>query len=276
MLQLAPVPTSSMELKYDLAMKLALIATLPLLFVPGSVAAQTAQTKPRPAAPAQAATTATATVTVTDRLGNPVADVHVMLTGSLDRSGSTQTSGVVRFDGLRPGVYRLRFEDERFVLLEREFEIRAGQPPPNVSVALTPAPPPPAPPPAPAPPPPQQPTMTLPPPGKAVAINVPDFLEKNFITSSQPQKVTPVSCSGLGNTLLWQIREPWDNRQHAGADAMLYVVGGEGTIRLDGRDQPLQAGSFAQVPRGSTYSLSRRGRNPVLIVLATLVGEACQ
>ena len=254
-------------------MKLALIATLPLLFTPVLVAAQTgAQTKPRPPAPAQTPTTIT--VTVTDRTGAPLADVHVLLTGSLDRSGSTQTNGVVRFDSVRPGIYRLRFEDERFVLLEREVEIRAGQPPPNVSVALTPAPPPPPPPPAPAPPP-QQPTMTLPPPGKPLAINVPDFIEKNFITSGQPQKVTAVSCSGLGNTVLWQVREPWDNRQHASADAMLYVVGGEGTLRLEGRDMALQAGSFAQVPRGTSYSLARRGRNPVLIVLATLVGEPC-
>jgi mannose-6-phosphate isomerase-like protein (cupin superfamily) len=253
-------------------MKLALIATLPLLLAPGSV---TAQTKPRPPAPAQSATPTTLTVTVTDRSGVSLADVHVILTGSLDRSGSTQSNGMVKFDGLRPGVYRLRFEHDDYVLLEREFEIRAGQPPPSASIALTKAPPPPpAPPPAPAPPPPA--TMTLPPPGKAVSLNVPDFLERNFITNGQPQKTTPVSCSGLGNTVLWQIREPWDNRLHEGADAMLYIVGGDGTLRLEGRDVSLQAGSFAQIPRGTTYSLARRGRNPVLIVLAILVGDECQ
>ena len=75
--------------------------------------------------------------------------------------------------------------------------------------------------------------------------------------------------------MLWQVREPWDNRQHPDAEVMLYVVGGEGTVRLDGRDTPLQAGSFAQVPRGTSYSLARRGRNPVLLILATLVGEGC-
>jgi mannose-6-phosphate isomerase-like protein (cupin superfamily) len=251
-------------------MKLALIATLPLLMAPGSLAAQT---KPRATSPAQAAPT-TVTVTVTDRAGAPLADVHVLLTGLLDRSGSTASNGVVRFDGLRPGLYRLRFEGQAFVLLEREVEIRAGQPAPSLSIALTPAPPAPPPPPAPAPPPPPQ-VMTLPPPGKPLAINVPDFIEKNFITSGQPQKVTAVSCSGLGNTILWQVREPWDNRQHEGADAMLYVVGGEGTMRLDGREIELQAGSFTQVPRGTTYALARRGRRPVLIILATLVGEPC-
>lgn len=99
---------------------------------------------------------------------------------------------------------------------------------------------------------------------------------RNEITKGQPQKVSDVSCSGLGRTVLWQIREPWTNRQHDDVETMLYVVGGEGTLRLDGRDVPLQAGSFAQVPRGTSYSLSRRGRNPVLLILATLVGEACE
>ena len=55
---------------------------------------------------------------------------------------------------------------------------------------------------------------------------------------------------------------------------MLYVVGGDGTLRLAGRDIPVAAGSFAVVPRGTTYGLSRRGRNP-LIVLATLSGPPC-
>ena len=48
-----------------------------------------------------------------------------------------------------------------------------------------------------------------------------------------------VSACGAASTLLWQIREPWVDRQHADAEAMLYVVGGEGTIRIDGRDTAL-------------------------------------
>jgi hypothetical protein len=269
-------------LKYDGCMKLAAFAMLPLLAQvpqptpppttpPTTPATPPVRTqKPRPTAPAQAAPTV-ATVTVTDRSGAAIADVHVLLTGTLDRSGSTQSNGIVKFDGLRPGVYRLRFEKEGFVLLEREIEIRAGQPAPSPAVTLTPAPPPPAPPPPPAEDPKPAP---LPPPGKPLTLAVPDFIERNFISNSQPQKVSSVGCSGLASTLIWQVREPWENRQHEGADAMLYVIGGEGTLRLDGRDAPVQAGSFALVPRGSTYTLTRRGRNPV-IVLATLAGAPC-
>ena len=245
-------------------MKLALLATLPLMLSAPADASQ----KPRPAAPAAT----TATVTVTDLSGTPLSEARVVLTGSLDRSGSTAANGTVKFDGLRPGTYRLRFEKDGFVLFERELEVRAGQPPPNPSVALSPAPqvdqpPPPAPEPAkPAP---------LPPPGKALTVNVPDFLERNFITNTQPQKVSEVGCSGLAHTVLWQVREPWEDRTHENSDVMLYVVGGEGSVRIGATDLAVRAGSFAQIPRSTSYSITRRGRNPI-ILLATLVGEPCQ
>jgi mannose-6-phosphate isomerase-like protein (cupin superfamily) len=249
-------------------MKLAFVATLPLLIT--SAVSATAQRS----GTAAAQPTTTATITVTELSGAPLSEVRVTLKGSLDRSGSTQSNGMVKFDGMRPGTFRLRFEKEGFVTFEREIEVRPKQPAPDVSVALTPAPPPPAPPPPPPAPEPAK-SPGLPPPGKVTTLNVTEFLERNLITNSQPQKVSAVSCSGLGNTVLWQVREPWDGRQHPSADAMLYVVGGDGTLRLDGRDTPLQAGSFAQVPRATSYSLSRRGRSPVLIVLAVLVGEPC-
>ena len=258
-----------MNLKYDAGMKLALLATLPLILSVLTLTSAHAQRKS--ATPPAAAAPTTATVTVTDLSGAPLADVRVALTGSLDRSGSTQSNGTVKFDGLRAGTYRVRFEKTGYVLFEREIDIRAGQPAPVLSVALSPAAAPPPPPPAPE----QPKTAALPPPGKAVTVNLPDYIERNLITATQPQKVSAVSCSGLGNTVLWQVREPWENRQHDKADAMLYVVAGEGTLRLGTADVPVVAGSFTQVPRGTTYSVTRRGRNPV-IILATLVGEACQ
>jgi hypothetical protein len=246
-------------------MRTAVLATIPLLLaLPLAVAAQQ---RARPAA--QAAPTMV-TVTATDLSGAPLAEVRVNLTGSLDRSGSTQRDGTVKFDGLRPGVYRLRFSREDLITMEKEIEIRAGQPAPTPSIALAPAPP--APPP---PPPPEAPKPAAVPPGKPLTLSVLDLIERNLITNSQPQKVSSVGCNGVANTLVWQIREPWTDRQHDAAEAQIYVVAGEGTLRLENRDTPLAAGSFASVPRGTSYSLTRRGRNP-LIILATLAGEPCQ
>ncbi len=223
--------------------------------------------KPAPPAPAM-----TLTVTVTDARGTPLSGVIVRASGALDREGKTE-SGTVRFEGLRSGAYRLRFTHPDYVTLERDVVLPTGQRTLDQHVMLSNAekpPPPPPPPPAPEPK-----AAPLPPPGKAVTVSVPDFVEQNLIGNTQPQKVSAVACSGVLETVLWQVREPWDNRQHETSDAMLYVVGGEGTLRMNDRDIPLQAGRFVSVPRNTTYALSRRGRNPV-IVLATLGGEGCK
>ncbi len=107
----------SARLNYDEMMKLAPIAILALLLAvpvdarqppaappqkpPANATPQKPPaSKPRPPAQSSSATTV-ATVTVTDEAGAPIPDVRVMLTGLLDRSGSTQTNGVVKFDGLR-------------------------------------------------------------------------------------------------------------------------------------------------------------------------------
>ena len=83
-----------------------------------------------------------------------------------------------------------------------------------------------------------------------------------------------IGCSGVGQAMLWQIRDPWNSRQHESADGMVYVVGGEGRLKLGEREFTVSAGAFAVVPRGTTYSLSKSGRNP-LIVLAVLAGAPC-
>ena len=245
-------------------MKLALLAMLPLVLT--ATVDVTAQ-KPRAATPAAPPQT-TISVTVTDLSGAPLPDVSVHLTGLLERSGTTGSNGTLKFDGLRPGTYRVRFARDAYVLLEREVDVRAGQPAPNISVALTPAPA------APAPAASEPTPAAVPPPGKAITVHVPDFIERNFIAGSQPQKTSEVGCSGLAQTVLWQVREPWENRSHATSDALLYVVGGEGVIRMGATDVAVEAGSFAQIPRGTPYAVTRRGRNPI-IILATLVGEPC-
>ncbi len=117
-------------------------------------------------------------------------------------------------------------------------------------------------------------TTKLPPPGTPKTLSLPDFIEKNFISGREPQKENLIGCSGVGQALLWQIRDPWTGRQHDGADGMVYVVGGDGRLKLGEREFTISAGAFAVVPRGTTYSLSRSGRNP-LIVLAVLAGAPC-
>jgi mannose-6-phosphate isomerase-like protein (cupin superfamily) len=174
--------------------------------------------------------------------------------------------------GVRQGTYRARFSAEGYHTFEKEYVWRTGAIPP-LEATLNAAPPPPPPPPAPEPAPVAT-AGTAAPPGDPKTMSVPDFIERNFISGKEPQKESLIGCSAGAQTWIWQVREPWANREHPDAELMLYVVGGEGTLRLAGRDVAVAAGSFAVVPRGTAYGLSRRGRNPV-IALATLSGPPC-
>jgi hypothetical protein len=262
----------------SLLLTLALIAPAHLTAQTPSPTAPTPPPKPTQAKPAPkgartpAAPTVVLTISVTSLSGEALEGVNVTALGPVEREAVTIANGTVRLPGLRPGTYRLRFEHEGFHTFEKEVSWRSGQPAP-LEVALTPAPPPPPPP---EPPPSTKPAgeMTLPPPSTPKTMTLPDYIERNFIGPREPQREDLVGCSGVAQAVVWQVRDPWTDREHPSADVMLYVIGGEGSVQMDGRDTSLGAGSFAVVPRGTTYTLSRRGRNP-LIILSFLGGAPC-
>lgn len=235
-----------------------------------------------PAAPAtqKPRTTSSAGATslmlfVTDSGGRNIEGVTVTLMGPVDREVKTPGGTGVRIPNLRGGTYRARFQHPDFYTFEKEIVVRAGTAP-ELSVTLNAAPPPPPAPPAPAAPvkTPEPVVFKLPAPGAPKTVSLPEYIEKNFISGREPQKQTEIGCSGVEQALLWQVREPWNGRQHDTADGMLYVVGGDGRLKLGEREFNVTAGAFIVVPRGTTYSLSRSGRNP-LIVLAVLAGAPC-
>ena len=227
--------------------------------------------RPRPSS-----TATTALLFITDASGRPIEGVTVNLTGPVNREVKSPASGPTRIEGLRAGTYRVRFTRDGFITFEKEMSWRAGAAAPELSITLNPAPAAPAtaPTPAPAPVKPEPSTSKLPPPGTPKTLSLLDFIEKNFISGREPQKENLIGCSGVGQTMLWQIRDPWSGREHESADAMIYVVAGDGTLKLGDRDVTITNGSFAVVPRGTTYGFTRRGRNP-LIVLAVLSGAPC-
>ena len=211
--------------------------------------------------------------TVTDGAGATIQGVTVSATGPVDREAKTFADGTVRLAGLRAGTYRVRFSHEGFYTFEKEISWRAGQPAPEAIVTLNAAPPPPAPPPP--PPPPAEPAAPkLPPAGKPMSMQLIDYFERNQITSKEAHKENLVGCSGLGQGMLWQVSDRWEGRQHESADAMFYVMAGEGKLTLGTNEISINAGSFAVVPRDTKYSLMRRGRNP-LVIVAFLAGAPC-
>lgn len=245
-------------------------------FTSPAVFAQTPQTPAAPAAPRAAPRppvgATTLTIQVTDLVGAPLADARVAMTGPVTRDGVTGPDGSLRLTSMRAGTYRARFTREGSVTFEREVVVRPG--PMTVDVSLTPAPP------APKAPEPvktvsEAARKTLPPPGDPRVTPVPLFLEKNFIGGREGRKDSMLGCGATGTATLHQIRETWLTHAHDDSDEWVYVVAGEGTLRVGSVDQRLQAGTFSMVPHTIAHTLVPQGRNP-LIVISVMSGPACQ
>jgi hypothetical protein len=228
--------------------------------------------RPRPR-PSTGSPTLTMTVKVTDSGGAPLVGANVTATGPATRAGVTDATGTVRFLALRGGTYRLRFESPTTITLERDVVLRAGMEP--IEATPTAAPPPPPPPPAP------EPTRNDPISGRGPlqapqprTVAIPEFIERNMLGSREPAKTTQVACGATSVTSVLQIREPLKDQAHPDSEALIYVVGGEGLLVLPIADVPLSAGTFSMVPRGTTYTLQRRGRSG-LVVLQTLTDTPC-
>ncbi len=245
--------------------RLLAVALVSLLYAAPGAAQAPAPARRAARAPAPAAMS----IQVTDSTGRPLGDVHVTAHGPLAREGVSAADGTLRFINLRAGTYRLHFEHEDAITLERDVTIRAGESP-SIDVSLSAAPPPPTPVEAP-PPPPSAPELG--PPAEPAVVPIPSFLEKNFI-GRDPRKESRLGCTTTGGATLIQTREALLNQTRDDADEWLYVVAGEGTLRLGTGEQRLAAGTFALVPHTVGHGIVPAGRNP-LIFVSVLSGAPC-
>lgn len=229
----------------------------------------------RPATPA--GSRAGMAITVTDMRGMTIAGVHVDVAGPTPRMGETDSDGQVNFPGLGAGTYRLRFSGDPVTAFEKEVTVRAGQIA-DVDVALSAAPPAaeaplaPAPPPvvAAAPPPPP-----VGPAGEPQSLSLYDLAERE-LRSKQPRSEILVACSGnTRSTVVSLITEDQPRRVYEAAEVSYYVLGGQGTVSVGGKDNNVAAGGYVAVPRGVAFSIARRGRG-ALSLLSVLSGEPCE
>jgi mannose-6-phosphate isomerase-like protein (cupin superfamily) len=96
----------------------------------------------------------------------------------------------------------------------------------------------------------------------------------NHLSGRDPIKSDQLGCTASARTTLLQIRDDLEEKSMPDADEVLYVVAGQGSLRLGNKDVPLEAGGLAVVPRGTVRGLSRKGKNP-LIVLSVVSGPPC-
>jgi len=240
------------------------------LAVVGAVPSHAAQSPAR--GPAQkpvvaSPRTGSVRIAVRDQDGTSLPGVRLLLSGAGTGAFVTSGAGTMVVPELKDGVYRLRCEREGFITLEREFAVRAGTYG-QIDVVLNLAPPPP-PEPAPEPAPP----AVIPPGGPPVTISVVDFLDRNLI-GREPLKESILACNPLETVRLLQMREGVAPHVHENSDEIIYVVAGEGTVRIGDAATPVRAGSLVVVTSGTGHAFERAGKNP-LIVVSTLFGASC-
>jgi mannose-6-phosphate isomerase-like protein (cupin superfamily) len=202
--------------------------------------------------------------------GQPVEDVMVRASGPVEREVRTDANGTVLLRSMGAGTYRLRFEHAEYVTLERE--LTHGARATNVSVAMNAAPSKPAAEPAPPPKVEAPAAPVLPPAGPPTFVSIPDYVEKNYVGGA-PQLSSQVGCVPSASSKVVQLREPLAEHTHQNADELIYVVAGEGTHKIKGNDIPLDAGMFVTVPRGTPHAITRKGRNPIIVL--SIVTEPC-
>jgi mannose-6-phosphate isomerase-like protein (cupin superfamily) len=211
---------------------------------------------------------------VTTESGQPRAGILVTAQGPLFRSGRSDDAGRVTLSGLPVGTYRLRAEGDEVITLEKEVTVKPGAPV-MVDFALTTAPPPPEPPapPPPPPPPPPAPSFADLPPGDPRTIFLPELAEKS-LGGRDKLRTVPLACSGVNRSELLIVREATEPASRPDVDLTFYLIAGEGILTLAGKDQTMTPGWFGLVPRGSTYTLARKGCNPA-VLLAVTAGLPC-
>ncbi len=200
-------------------------------------------------------------IRVTDRSGAPLTAVRISVQGTSAREGKTDAAGCVTFNNMRAGKYMLRAERETFVTLEKEFTVVA-QRPTYVMASLSPSP-------AAA----AAARAAAPAAGSPKVISIPDLAERQLI-GREAIKESPLGCSGATDAKLIQIREPLASHAHADADETLYVVAGDGTLKIGDEERRVSPGWFSIIPRGTAHTLTRTGRNPIIVV-SVLNGEGC-
>jgi mannose-6-phosphate isomerase-like protein (cupin superfamily) len=203
-------------------------------------------------------------ILVSDPSGAPVSDAMVTVSGAASRTTRTERGRAV-FEGLPVGDYLFRFEKDGYVPFERRLTGR-GAKPIDVKVTLTPI----------GGLPPLKPVGSLPPPAvdaKFVVLDLPAFIEKNYVGRAAG-KATPLACPTGGAGTLLQINEPVAEHTHADADEFVYVIAGQGTVRLGDRQETLGPGVFLMIPRRMAHTLTAGPKKP-LVVMSVRAGEKC-
>jgi len=214
------------------------------------------------------ARTSSVQISVRDQNRAPLSGVHLILSGAAAGAYTTGAAGTTVIPKLKDGLYRVRCEHAGFITLEREFTVRGGVMKNAIDVVLNPAQPSAGSAPSDA-----ASASTAGPSGPPVTVSITDFLDRNFI-GREPMRESVLACRPLEAVRLLQMREPVARHVHDRVDEIIYVVAGDGVLRLGENAIALRPATLVVVPHGSNHAFEIRGKKP-LIAVSTLAGAAC-
>jgi mannose-6-phosphate isomerase-like protein (cupin superfamily) len=171
---------------------------------------------------------------------------------------------------LNAGTYRCRIERDGYITLEKEVVVKAATKS-GTEAALTAAPPPPPPPAPVAPPPAAMPVLK---PGPPVVVSLTDQMADDLVKSKDPIAEHSLGCSGATSAKLIRVKDVLPAHTHADADEVIYLITGDATLQMGGKDSMVGAGWMGLVPRGTSHTLTRRGTK-VVLMLSVQSGPAC-
>lgn len=210
-------------------------------------------------------------LTVTSQTGALLSGASVRADGPSSRQGSTDVEGDVVLTNVAAGTYRCRIQRDGYITLEKELTVKAGARAAAEAV-LSPAPPSPPPAAAPPPAPAAQPALVA---GLPVTVSLVDQLADDLIKSKDAIAEHDLGCSGATSAKLIRLsKDGLPAHTHADADEMLYIIAGNATLTVGGKDQVIGPGWLGIVPRGTTHAIVRPGNRPVL-VLSIQSGPPC-
>jgi quercetin dioxygenase-like cupin family protein len=212
-------------------------------------------------------------LTVMSEKGEPLAGAQVAAHGAtVDRSGTTGPDGTLTLQNMPVGTYRCRITKDGFITLEKEVAVKtAARSTAEASLSVAPAPPPP---PAPSPTPVvEKPSAPMGTPGQSKVLSIPELAE-TMLKDSQPVVDRALGCSGVVSSTLLTARDNIAAHRHADMDEVIYVVAGDATLTINDKDQSITAGWFGLVPRGASHAVTRKGRNPIVLLLVQS-GKPC-
>jgi len=204
-------------------------------------------------------------IVVKDAAGAPLTDVRVSLTGPVQRNARTEGGRIV-FENVPSGEYQFHFEKPGYVPADQTVTGRGAKPIP-VEVSMTAVVPPPK------PVAPLKPTAPAAADAKLVVLDMPAYIERNYVGKA-PDRTIEMACAAGGSATLIQVNVAVVEHTHGDADEFIYVIAGQGSARMGDRIESLGPGVFMLIPRGTPHAFAVSGKKP-LVFVSTRAGDKC-